>query len=209
MAITNQELIDQYSELHRTKRYGQTSSYFAPHVKACIVDLHAQTVLEYGCGRSTLSDYVESEMGVNWSKYDPAIKEHSTPPSTPSDLIVCTDVMEHIPEEDVDDVLAHIKSLSDCVFFNISTRPAKNVLPNGENAHCTVWNEEKWRDTIHRHFPSVTIAHIKPGDSCLLLTWESGAAHLIEEIEKLSILARQKSKKRLSTKIKKLFAGKQ
>ena len=79
-----------------------------------------------------------------------------------ADVVINTDVMEHIPAEDINEVLGHIKSLSNNVFFNISTRPANQKLPNGENAHCTVWSDEKW--LRKKFFPDrATPALLLPG----------------------------------------------
>ena len=195
MTITNSELIEQYAELHRTKQYGVSANRYLTHVRACIVDLRARTVLEYGCGRSRLSESLSSA-DLEWRKYDPALPEFSKRPEGIADLVVCTDVMEHIPVSDVDDVLRHIASFSKSVFFHISTRPANNILPNGQNAHCTVWSPEKWENKLREHFPATKVLHVHPDDSCLLITWNSPVAELIGEIEELRLAPTKRKRKK-------------
>lgn len=192
MAITNNNLVSQYSQLHQTKRYGHTANSYAPHVRACVVDLRATRVLEYGCGQSSLGEILATP-GLEWKRYDPAIPEFSSQPQEPVDLVVCTDVMEHIPEEDVEDVLRHIGSLSRNVFFNIATRAAKTVLPNGQNAHCTVWTIERWMEVLRKEFPEVQVVHIRPNYSGLMITWPSpSGGELVREIEDLRLAASSK-----------------
>ena len=195
MAITNKDLVQQYSQLHQTKRYGHTANSYLPHVRACMVDARPNRVLEYGCGRSQLGEFLKAP-GLTWLRYDPALPEFAALPAGPVDFVVCTDVMEHIPEEDVEDVLRHIASLSSKVFFNIATRPAKNILPNGRNAHYTVWPTERWVELLKKYFPEAEAVHVRPDYSCLVLTWKTPAGALIGEIEDLRLLASAKRRKK-------------
>ena len=67
------------------------------------------------------------------------------------DLVVCTDVLEHCPPEDVPWIVEELFMLArKFVFANIACYPARKYLRNGENAHCTVapvewWSEQIWR----------------------------------------------------------------
>ena len=182
MPIISQRLVSQYNELHTTKTYGASCHEFSLQLQVCLLDLKPQTLLEYGCGQSKLSEILAPD-GVEWIRYDPAIPEYSSLEVHQADFVINTDVMEHIPEEDINEVLTHIKSLSDCVFFNISTRLANQVLPNGENAHCTVWPAEKWLQKIKNHFPSAHIVFSREGDSCIIITWSSTVGQVISAIE--------------------------
>jgi len=81
--------------------------------------------------------------------YDPYRPEYAERPPFNFDLVICTDVMEHIPEEDVQDVLDDIFDHADKgVFLTIAQFPAKKTLPNGENAHCTLESSEWWNERI-------------------------------------------------------------
>lgn len=181
MPIVDSALVGQYAQIHGTKHYGRTAHEFALEVQICLLDLKPQTVLEYGCGRSTLRDSLE--LGeTHWVGYDPAIPELSSLSVARADFIVNTDVLEHVPEPDVDDVLRHIRSLGERVFFNIATRPAREILPDGSNAHCTIWSAEQWLARIRRVFPDSELVHVRPGHSCMLVTWRSPVVGVLARV---------------------------
>lgn len=184
MPLISQELVAQYSQLHSNKTYGVSSHEFALQLQVCLLDLKPKTILEYGCGQSRLCEMLDLEQS-KWVRYDPAIPEFSELKIDQADFVVNTDVMEHIPEGDVPEVLAHVKSLSDNVFFNISTRPANQFLPNGDNAHCTVWSDEKWLGEIKKHFSHAQTVYSRKNDACIILTWKSAVANVISSIEYL------------------------
>jgi len=39
-------------------------------------------------------------------------------------------------------------------------------LPNGENAHCTIWPAEQWLPVLQRHFPEARLLIEKRGYEC-------------------------------------------
>ncbi|NOR70642.1 MAG: hypothetical protein GQ532_13275 [Methylomarinum sp.] len=183
MSIVNDDLMEQYSSLHKSKNYGVTGHYFWPHIQACIVDLKPDLLLEYGCGQSSLIDELDYEDAI-YHRYDPAILKFSKINVESVDFIINTDVLEHIPEEDLGDVLKHMRSLSPYVFFNIATGTAKHILPNGQNAHCTIWTADKWLAKIQESFPNAVLCFVEEGKNCLIITWNSPVKRLINEIEK-------------------------
>lgn len=188
MGIVNNELVEQYSSLHGSKDYGVTGCYFWPHIQACIVDLKPDSILEYGCGQSSLINVLDYKYS-KYHRYDPAISQFSKIDVDHVDFIINTDVLEHIPEEDLDDVLEHMKGLSSNVFFNISTCLAKHILPNGQNAHCTVWSSAKWLNKIQQYFPDARLCFANDDKNCLIVTWDSPVVKLINQIEEYRIIA--------------------
>jgi SAM-dependent methyltransferase len=71
----------------------------------------------------------------------------------------CTDVMEHIEPQRVDEVLAGIaRSVRDAVFFSIATVP-DNFGPAlaGKQLHLTIEDAEWWLETLIRHWSIVEI----------------------------------------------------
>ena len=120
-----------------------------------------QTVLDYGCGKGVLYDprvVIESPSGrkvgnmrdywgVDVTCYDPAYTPHSQLPTEQSDLVICTDVIEHCPPEDIDWIINEIFSYAKTsVFLSIACYPASKTLPNGENPHCFVRPAIWWRE---------------------------------------------------------------
>ncbi|MCA9100776.1 MAG: class I SAM-dependent methyltransferase, partial [Planctomycetales bacterium] len=65
------------------------------------------------------------------------------------DGVICTDVLEHCPEDDVPWILGEIFAFArKLVFCNVACYPAQKRLPNGENAHCTVKSRTWWRELV-------------------------------------------------------------
>ncbi len=88
--------------------------------------------------------------------YDPAYPPLSHRPGWRFDGVICTDVLEHCPEEDIPWILGEIFAYARrFVFANIASYPAEKVLPNGENAHCTVRPVEWWLDRVREVAPQV------------------------------------------------------
>jgi hypothetical protein len=72
-------------------------------------------------------------------------------PSGKFDGVICTDVLEHCPEEDVPWILAELFSYATkFVFANAATFPAHKRLPSGGNAHCTIRPPRWWEDQFAR-----------------------------------------------------------
>jgi 2-polyprenyl-3-methyl-5-hydroxy-6-metoxy-1,4-benzoquinol methylase len=115
-------------------------------------ELGAQSILDYGCGRGSfkvaLLDNVETFTDVR--EYDPGIVGKDTLPE-PADLVVCTDVLEHIEPVLLTNVLAHIKSLARLgAFLIIATNRAKETLPDGRNAHLIQQPAPWWMEQLRQ-----------------------------------------------------------
>lgn len=63
----------------------------------------------------------------------------------------CTDVMEHIPTEDIDRVLHNILKSAQHIFFQISTLPDHFGKTIGEHLHLTVQPYEWWMAKLKEH----------------------------------------------------------
>lgn len=171
--IRNEEYIQHYRELHQTTEYGRSSEKLIARILPEVLELRPGTILDYGCGQSHLVDMLQYSTEVNVFRYDPAIAGIDTLPVQKADLVINTDVMEHIPPADVDDVLADIRRISPRAIFNIATAPAQCVLPNGENAHCTVQSNEWWKQKLLSHFDHVEELPASRATKCMFKTWES------------------------------------
>lgn len=137
--LISDEYRKQLQELHSKTSFGSGSRKHRERVKS----FKLPDILDYGCGKATL------EMG---RKYDPAIPEYAADPD-PADLVVCTDVLEHIEPDCLDDVLKHIHSKMRVKgFFIIALCHASKNLPDGRNAHLIVESEGWWRGRIAKYF---------------------------------------------------------
>lgn len=206
MAIVDDILIKNYQEIHAAKKYGFTSSAFKEQIQACINEIKPKVILEYGCGRSSLIE--ELIYDGEYYRYDPAIPEFSDVPVEKADFVINTDVLEHIPEKDLADVVGKIKGISNRVFFNIATDYANEILPNGENAHCTVWPSEKWLSFLMKFFSESEVVYSSEKKECIIITWHSpGTSSLIRDIQLLKVRANKKNDhifKRMERSVRKI-----
>lgn len=84
--------------------------------------------------------------------YDPAIPEYSQAPE-PEDLVVCTDVLEHVEPEYTDAVLDDLKRCAKkYLYVTICVVPAMKSLPDGRNAHINLRTPSEWVIDLCKRF---------------------------------------------------------
>jgi SAM-dependent methyltransferase len=113
----------------------------------------AKRLLDYGSGRGYqyLRDRVHEVWGILPYCYDIGVRQLSDRPEGVFDGIICTDVLEHIDEEDLPEILQDLFGyvrVGGFVYLEICCRPAFKLLENGENVHLTVRNPDWWRALI-------------------------------------------------------------
>ena len=170
------ELIGQYQQLHAngSPDHGIEAREMFPgqslleHINPLLELTHAfkfKTMMDYGCGKAMLYrpnndikltdgrsfNSLQALLGVDVTLYDPAYLPYAMRPQEQSDLVVCTDVLEHCSQEDVqwivDDLFSYAREY---LYANIACYPAAKQLPNGENAHCTIEDVEWWRSIVEQ-----------------------------------------------------------
>lgn len=171
MASNAADLLDQYRQLHATSGYGATSVKNLRFLRPEILLLRPRSILDYGCGKSLLLDRLELGYPVELHRYDPAIPAIATPPAAPVDLLINIDVLEHVPESDLDRVVCHMASLCQNAIIVVDTEPAGTVLPNGQNAHCTLHPHAWWADYLRRFFPALQPIRVKRRRRAAFRTW--------------------------------------
>lgn len=120
---------------HRRPDYGANGHKWAGQIVDLVKMVKAKTILDYGCGKQTLGGALPHLLIAG---YDPAIPGLDDTPE-PADLVICTDVLEHIEPERLDAVLDDLKRCAGiAIFMSIATRPAVKFLADGRNAHLTV-----------------------------------------------------------------------
>ena len=128
-------------------------------IREMIVRTGADSILDYGCGKGKQYEPrpIRSKAGETWPSvidywdvgeitcYDPCYEPYSKLPQGHFDGVICTDVLEHCPEEDLPWIVEELFSYAmRFVFANVACYPAKKRLPNGENAHCTIKSPDWW-----------------------------------------------------------------
>jgi hypothetical protein len=184
----NTRLIEEYAQIHAREAYGNTSLKNLRLLRPEIRLLRPNSIVDYGCGQSRLLDRLDLGYPVDLYRYDPAIPAYASKPDVKADLLLNVDVLEHIEEADLDDILADMRSMCRDALIIVDTAPAKRSLPDGRNLHVTLKPHDWWRERIEKHFgplePAPTLRCARAG----FKTWRRGPAenvryHVLRALE--------------------------
>lgn len=160
--MNKEDIAKHYSTQHATNKLFSKGTALLKHIPE-IVQLarenHCNTILDYGCGKamfwkSELWKPLFNQSIKKVTLYDPFIPEYSEDPANGPrhDMVVCTDVMEHVPVEDTDEFISRLfRCARRLVFLNISTVPARKTFEDGTNLHINLKTEKEWLNIIHKH----------------------------------------------------------
>jgi len=196
------EMMGLYARMHREgeKQLGIPAeltfpgSSLAAHVariKRLIDVTEARTILDYGAGKGTQyrphpvivgGTHVADGIAEYWDVdevrcFDPGYAPHSALPEGEFDGVICTDVLEHCPEDDLPWILDEIFGYAQrFVYLNVACFPARKTLPNGENAHITVRPPQWWHELVQRHGTTLWELHAaQAGGETLFRSTNSGS----------------------------------
>lgn len=174
--ITEQYAKENAYQHSRNDGYGERGYKHLDDILHVIRREGCATALDYGCGKATLAKRAKRVCEATFANYDPAIPEFAAAPS-PADLVVCTDVLEHVEPLCLHDVLAHMQELAQkAVYLQIATRPALRILSDGRNAHLLVREPYFWFDNL-RQFFDITDMRVMPGHSVVFVCKPLGDAY--------------------------------
>lgn len=161
--LISPEYVEQNRQLHEAiDVYGPGGIEWARPVVAICASLKTKNVLDYGCGKGSLVRALQ-EAGFDAYGYDPCVDGYAVSPD-PADVVVCTDVLEHIEPEHLDDVLEDLERLTKkALYLIISTRPALKILPDGRNAHLSLMPGNEWLRKLLSRFNLLTYTRHKHG----------------------------------------------
>ena len=144
MDLISEEYLRLNQELHKNSpAFGKGGDKHANIVQALCRYYKTENVLDYGCGKGRLQRALPFQI----KEYDPGILEKSI--VVPADLVICTDVLEHIEPEYLTNVLKHIASLMRIAgYFVISTILSTKELSDGRNTHLIVKQASWWRNKL-------------------------------------------------------------
>lgn len=150
---------DLNTQLHSSNvAYGTSSARWVELVQDLKAKTGAVTLLDYGCGKGLLKE----GLGFPIAEYDPCIPGKDSPPD-PAELVICTDVLEHIEPDCLDDVLNDLKRVTlNTIFLTVATRPAKKTLADGRNAHLIQQPWSWWEPKLSERFTIADVIEI-PG----------------------------------------------
>lgn len=134
--------------------YGYQTILLANQINLFFKYYNIKTVLDYGCGKANHYFVNKLHKTLNLEKvflYDIGVIEYSIKPPRDElfDCVLCIDVMEHLEEFMVDDVIKDLIDYSDkLVIISIALREARKILPDGRNAHLCIKPREWWIEKI-------------------------------------------------------------
>lgn len=146
-------LLKQYREMASSGQQfrGLNVLQYAKHLHKLVKHFDVRTVLDYGCGAGDQwrsPHDLHKLLGVRRADvtlYDPSFRGLDRAPSGRFDLVLCSDVLEHVPEAHVDEFIdALFARARILVWASVCCRPAKKSFPDGTNLHCTVQPKEWW-----------------------------------------------------------------
>jgi hypothetical protein len=138
----NQQLHDERPD------YGVAGGDHAQMVLGLVEQFGLRSVLDYGCGKGALA------AALPWPiwEYDPAIPGKDEEPR-PADLVVCTDVLEHVEPDYLPAVLADLqRCATGLLYVVVHTAAANKALPDGRNAHLTQEPAAWWLERLAQRF---------------------------------------------------------
>jgi hypothetical protein len=128
------------------------------NISELVGQTNARRLVDYGSGKGY--QYLAQRAHEGWGGilphcYDIGVWQLKKKPEGLFDGVICTDVMEHIDIDDIDDVLRDIFSLLDYdreggafAYFNVFCNPASKHWQDGRNVHLTVKPPEWWQNVF-------------------------------------------------------------
>ncbi len=173
---------DQYREqnfkLHmENEGYGNSGARWFGLARDLAYQVNAKSLLDYGCGKGTLVRALNGHGIVRAVGYDPALPQWNALPM-PADVVICTDVLEHVEPDCIGDVLDHIKSLALKAFWTyVTLTPSNKMLPDKRNAHLLLMSDQWWMQQLQQRWPGGRRLRFK-SDHRLIFQWirEKGKA---------------------------------
>ena len=172
-------LLNEYKDMHKSSSEmfnGRSLVRFAKPIRQLIRNYNCESLLDYGCGKGTLytdnynkvadSKSINKPLQEYWNiqkftLYDPGEEKHSKLPKGLYDIVINTDVLEHVPENDLVWVIREIFNYSNqIVFLNICCLPALKHFKDGRNVHVSLFSVEEWLQLIARiteNYPYLTV----------------------------------------------------
>ena len=165
-----QDTLEIYKQLHlngtefesaKNTFDGKSLKFFFHPIKQVLDLTKSDSIIDFGCGKAK---YYFEEININnntynnitnfWNindfyLYDPGVKNFSKYPTRKADGVICTDVVEHIPESDAISFIEELFKLANkFVFIVIACYPAKKTLPDGRNVHLCIKSANEWKKII-------------------------------------------------------------
>ncbi len=148
--------------LHKNYTWGYTGGKYAGKTVLNLLKEfpEIETILDYGCGDGSLKKWIEEKdiTDKKWTLYDPGIPEYKNIPQGKFDLVITTDVLEHVEEIMLNKVLAHLRELTGRFLYNeiacyFSGTSFADGPYAGQDLHINMKPPDVWSKRLcHRDF---------------------------------------------------------
>ena len=151
---------------------GKSLKFFFHPIKQVINLTKSNSIIDFGCGKAKYyfeEIYIKNNSYSNVSNYwgindvylyDPGVVNFSKYPNKKADVVICIDVVEHIPENDAIKFIDDLFQLAyKFVFVVIACYPAKKKLPDGRNVHLCIKTANEWKkiiSDIKKKYPNIS-----------------------------------------------------
>jgi len=148
---------------HDGSKWGTTGWKYAGDLAVKCIESrpYIKTILDFGCGKGTMKNYLEQRFDhITVTEYDPGIPGKDTLPTGKFDMVMTSDVLEHVEPDLLDNVLKTLEDYTTFVLFNdIACSPTYKTFHDGpykgQDLHLTVeepiWWRERFAKTIGLH----------------------------------------------------------
>ena len=161
MKTISEEYRKLQQELHENPNYGIASTHFAPIVSDIIKVFKINSLTDYGAGKTRLFESLEklNNTPKEYFPYDPAFPEYGKPKT--ADLVCCIDVLEHIEQIFIDNVIKELSLITKNIgFYTVHMGPAGKFLSDGRNAHLIQKPTSWWLEKIIKFFDIIQLSEL-------------------------------------------------
>lgn len=170
----------EYRKIHSKDNNFGNRTIIPSMVVNAIEKYKPSSILDFGCGKGLMTEQLKKKYpNIQISGWDPAFhKENELPDSI--DMIISTDVLEHIEYDKIDEVLQKLKRISNKIQYHlIACHKASKILSDGRNAHLIVEAPDWWKEKIkYNNFVieiediESRISNLKNGDSIAVVKYQ-------------------------------------
>ena len=144
--MISNEYKQQLNEMNGIKNFGKRKK-IPKFLESFIMQHNPNSILDFGCGVGSLVLTLQEAYPKKIIKgFDPGNKDFEVVPKEIFDLLISTDVLEHIEPEYLDETLKFLSTKSSLIYHLIALEPSSVILPDGRNAHLILESPEWWRN---------------------------------------------------------------